>query len=235
MDIHCPACAAPIDESLRFEDQITCPFCGTASVIESSRRALGKDDRASATLTGVYTRFGVHRTGSIRWNNDVHEYRIHGRVQVEYDGGFWSEWYLDVNGQGYWLQEDEGTYILYMPVAVGEGPATSALAARLKDPGSPWKAGMVIESLGPGIPHWRLMECGTAKVVATEGTLPEPVKLNTAFLYADGVGDGVLYSLEMNMDGSGPEMTTGWPLAYESIRTDEETGFAASPDIQEGA
>ena len=133
--IYCPACGAPIDPSLRFEDQITCPYCGTQSYIGESTKALSQDSSEDehATLTMVYTRFEVGKTGTVKLNGQTKEFSIYGRLQYEYEGGYWSEWYLGINDEGYWLQEDEGVYILYLEKNLNiENPHIQALIQELQ-------------------------------------------------------------------------------------------------------
>jgi Domain of unknown function (DUF4178) len=225
-EISCPACGAPVDVEDRFSESISCPFCGTESYIGDSTKALSSDSSSGegdhATLANVYSRFEVGQNGHIRWNNDLHEFIIIGRVQYEYEGGFWSEWYIDINGSVYWLQEDEGVYILYIEVPIEKPEVVMEIFNFYNDENRDLRVGSVLNPLINKMEVWNLMECGEATLVASEGDLPFNPNVNKKIFYMDGVGNGVVYSLEIESNGKEGTFFKGWPLEYESIRTENE-------------
>lgn len=200
----CPSCGAPIPEELRFETTYHCEFCGNTAYFEHETEQ-GKAP-GSAALADFYTRFALGQTGSIRNN----PFSITGRVQFEYEDGFWTEWLL-VSGQDQvWLHEDEGVYVLFNKREIVE--QLPPLAVFVPGASVEWNR----------MPRWFITEVRTAKVIAVEGSVPEPRAKGQEILYVDGLSGGRVASLDMNPDGSSPRLTVGIPLEYEEINIEGE-------------
>ncbi|MBN2723997.1 MAG: DUF4178 domain-containing protein [Deltaproteobacteria bacterium] len=223
-EIICPACGAPLDADSRFQDYINCVYCGTQSYVGASTKAISSDSGAdaTATLADSYTRFRIGQRGYIRWNNDVHEFIVVGRAVYEYDGGYWSEWYIDIGGQGYWLQEDEGIYILYVEIPLENWDVVMMLHIQNEQESEELRAGRVIPALNGEMDGWYLLEWGNAVLSGMEGSMPFQKTDGTTITYMDGVGEKIRYSLEIESDGQDGTLCKGWPLEYEWIRTDDE-------------
>ena len=74
---------------------------------------------------GVCPECGFH--GKIRGKLD---FNILGMIQIEYPSGYWTEWRLRVGENEYWLQEDEGIYVLFDKRAIEDPlPAVESFQA----------------------------------------------------------------------------------------------------------
>ena len=101
---HCPTCGAPLRVRNRFVRVVTCEFCGGVSLYDGAH--LDPTGR-TAGLVDLPSPLYLDATGRI----GRRPFRVLGRLLYEYDGGFWTEWFLDVEGAGRaWLLEDEGTF-----------------------------------------------------------------------------------------------------------------------------
>ena len=99
--ILCPSCNAPIDIEDRFQEQVQCPYCGNQAYIGDKQNQAASRESGSAQrspLTDVYSRFVVGQTGKINVLGNFKNYQVTGRIQYEYEQGYWSEWYLNVDG-----------------------------------------------------------------------------------------------------------------------------------------
>ncbi len=240
----CPACGAPIDPKHRFDESYTCPYCGTQTYFGSqkalavdSSSAQGDSLRDSAALAQVLSRFSVGQTGQIRIGGQWKHYSVTGRLMYEYSGGYWNEWYLDVEGSGYWLQEDEGLYVLFFEHEVSEAymKALQEYYAVMKEYLELAEAGADILFAGrpmpvlmDGMSTWLSLDMGWAQLVGYEGMLPfTPPDRPRKVLYTDGAStDGHYYSLEIEEDGTDASINEGYPLEFEDIRTSDENASA---------
>lgn len=246
----CPACGAPIDPKHRFDETYTCPYCGTQTYF-GSQKALALDTEAqegsdslrdSAALAQVLSRFSLGQTGQIRIGGQWKPYSVTGRLLYEYSGGYWNEWYLNVEGSGYWLQEDEGLYVLFF-----EHEVTGHYLKELQEYYTLIKeqlelaeagvdvlfAGRPMPVLMDGMSPWVTLDMGWARLVGYEGMLPiDPASRPVKVLYADGASsDGHYYSLEIEEDGSSASINEGYPLEFEDIRTSDE--IASSQGVRQ--
>lgn len=103
---NCPTCGGPLAIEHRFVRMVVCQYCGTNC--EITREGLAPAGQF-ARLVPLPTRFAVGLAGKVRGRG----FRVLGRVRYQYDEGVWDEWYLAFDdGQGGWLAEDEGEYVL---------------------------------------------------------------------------------------------------------------------------
>jgi hypothetical protein len=206
----CPSCGAPVDAARRFDEAYTCPFCGNTATFGGQVAAAEQAAPASARLANLHSRFELGQEGQIRGKLP---FKVIGLLQVEYASGYWTEWRLDVAGQEYWLQEDEGVYVLF---------ARRAIEEPLPPP----------ERLRPGenldgwnqMPRTFIIEVGRARVVGWDGDLPFTPDPDEWFTYVDGLGGGKVVSLEIEADGRSAGLATGDPLEYEDLHVAGEPG-----------
>jgi hypothetical protein len=100
-----------------------------------------------------------------------------GRLQYRYEGGTWNEWHaLFDNGRSGWLSEDNGAYVFAFDApcpadAPADATALAALQAgqRVLADGRAWDVASVVE----------------ASLLAAEGELPAPPRLQGSFPVAD--------------------------------------------------
>jgi len=96
-----------------------------------------------------------------------------GRLQYAYEGGTWNEWHaLFDNGRSAWLSEDNGAYVLAFDAPLpADAPHLDALAA-----------GQHVRADGRA---WDVASVTRARLLAAEGELPAPPRLQGEFLVAD--------------------------------------------------
>ncbi len=114
-EINCPSCGAPLQLDFRFSKTVVCEYCDQTSHLENdSLVAKGEKTKLSDYGSVLYT-------GAVGTLNK-RKFRALGRIRYEYPDGFWDEWFLrfDEDDDFYWLQEDEGEYILFTEKQVDE-------------------------------------------------------------------------------------------------------------------
>jgi len=205
----CPSCGAPIDADRRFDEVYHCEYCGNTAYFTQHVAAAGDTASQGAPIAGIYSRFKVGQHGTLR--GKLH-FNILGMIQVEYPGGYWTEWRLRVGEQEYWLQEDEGIYVLFDRRAIEEAVP----------PLETFQAGANLEGWNR-LPRWFIIEVAQGRVVGFSGQLPFPPQVGASFTYVDGLGGGQVISMEI--DSEGASLSVGDPLEYEDIQiSNEATG-----------
>ena len=162
----CPNCGAPVEFASAASASAVCSFCRSTLVRDGEAlRRIGVsaelfDDHSPLRLGAGGTRQGVAFT-------------LVGRLQYGYEGGTWNEWHaLFDNGRSAWLSEDNGAYVLAFDAPrPTDAPALEGLRAGLRvlADGRAWDVASVLR----------------AKLLAAEGELPTPPRLEGDFLVAD--------------------------------------------------
>lgn len=100
----CPQCGAPIEQRIRGSQVIICTFCDSTIAVQQQELALiGK--MAILQEDGSPLQLGV------RGRHHQRAFEVVGRIQLEYDRGYWNEWYLLFDdGEAGWLGEGQGMY-----------------------------------------------------------------------------------------------------------------------------
>jgi hypothetical protein len=112
-----------------------------------------------------------------------------GRLQYGYGGGTWNEWHaLFDNGKSAWLSEDNGAYVIAFDAPL---PRDAPMLTELR-------AGLRVLADGRA---WDVASVTTAQLIAAQGELPTPPRLQGEFVVADlrnSVGEVA------TLDGSDP-------------------------------
>jgi len=163
----CPNCGAPVEFRSAASASAVCSFCRSTLVRDGDAlRRIGQsaelfDDRSPLRLGAAGRYQGAAFT-------------LVGRLQYAYEGGTWNEWNaLFDNGRTGWLSEDNARFVFAFdaPSVQGPLPPANELAAgerRLVD-GRAWSVASIVR----------------AKLLAAEGELPRPPKLDGEFDVAD--------------------------------------------------
>src|SRR3989339_777259 len=179
--INCPSCGAQLKLKYRFSKMVGCPYCGQNIYLTNDGLTPVGDKVVLADYGSV---LGVGKTGKIKDQT----FEVLGRMRFDYEDGFWDEWILVLNGnwdKEYWLQEDEGDYVLFSKENIkGEIPAFSESAV-----------GVVVSINTRQI---FIAEKNTAKVNGGEGELPFQVQPGEQADFIDGIsyGEGLPVSIE---------------------------------------
>ncbi len=169
--INCPSCGAPLELKYRFSKMAVCGYCDQTTYMNDNTdyQAQGK----ATPLIDYGSKFSLHQTITIHEN----KFEIVGRIRFSYPDGFWDEWFLINNKQPdaeYWLQEDEGEYILFeRNKGVTNFPDFHST-----------KVGSSHEAFGKQV---FVNEKNTAQVMGGEGELPFQVVQGEKADFIDGI------------------------------------------------
>lgn len=176
--LSCQACGGPIENVSPVIRSISCPFCANLLYFDNSSWHSGGK---FPTAIDAPPLLRVDRHANIAGNN----FRVAGRVRLEYDSGHWDEWWLEFeNGDDRWLEEDDGAYHFHQSV---EMDATANAFASLS-------AGQMLQA---GKDSWFITEAGSARVAGVEGQLPVTLQPGFELRYFDAVGGGKEVSIEL--------------------------------------
>lgn len=166
----CPNCGAPVDFASAASSSAVCSFCRSTLLRDGDAlRRIGVsadlfDDHSPLQLGAGGRRQGVNFT-------------LVGRLQYGYEGGTWNEWHaLFDNGpdgpRSAWLSEDNGAYVMAFdaPLPADAPPVDTLRAgARVLADGRAWDVASVVR----------------ARLIAAQGELPSPPRLDGEFTVAD--------------------------------------------------
>ena len=176
----CPSCGAKLERNNPATKMIGCPYCGQASFVEAQRL----EPHGAQNLLIDY---GSALAIGNRMPIGGHDWSILGRVRLRYQDGFWDEWYLQNDeGQVVWLQEDDGSFTLFVPK--GELPEPLSLSSV--------PVGKSVQLPGLGEPIF-ITSKGTAHVENGEGELPFQVVPGDPADFVEGYRDGKVVSIEV--------------------------------------
>lgn len=104
----CPSCGSQIDQKHPGSRTLVCSYCGQTSHLNAdSLQSAGEKrlliDYGSALKIGMQA----------KWKGK--DFQVLGKLRIDYDDGFWDEWYIQFldDGEEAWIQEDDGSYVLF--------------------------------------------------------------------------------------------------------------------------
>lgn len=177
--LRCPSCGAGHTLANPGILTLVCDYCQTTIFIEDEAASAGEKSIVAEPRSVL----SVGATGTVAGA----EVLILGRVQFDWGGGRWDEWFATGPGQDLWLVEDERRYSLERQVTGLSVPHDATLGTQL------WFEGRVFE----------VTETRVARCVGGEGQLPRTIGVGEEYAYLDAIeldGDGVL-SIERGADG----------------------------------
>jgi ribosomal protein S27AE len=162
----CPNCGAPVEFRSAASVSAVCSFCRSTLVRDGEAlRKIG----VSAELFDDHSPLQLGASGTYQGA----AFTLVGRLQYGYEGGTWNEWHaLFDTGRSGWLSEDNGRYVFAFDLPPqGEVPAATELFAgqRRAVDGRSWDVASVT----------------AVRLLAAQGELPRPPKLNGSFIVAD--------------------------------------------------
>jgi len=201
--LSCPSCGSPVEVDFRFMKAARCSYCGQLNYLNVAQQL---DPRGPQTppLVDYGSQLSVGRRGELA----KRPFKVLGRVRYEWDKGFWDEWLLRFEDgerpERYWLQEDEGDYVLFKQLETDSplpGYAAMAVGQEVAIAGYPFF-----------ITERRLTE-----VVGFEGNIPFDIAPGDDANFADGIFQGRYVSIEYYEEGYDPEVSIGVPVPYNAI------------------
>lgn len=195
----CPNCGAPVEFASSASASAVCGSCRSTLLRDgASLRRIG----VSAELFDDHSPLQLGASGKLQGL----AFTLVGRLQVGYEGGSWNEWHaLFDNGRSAWLSEDNGAYVVAFDAPTpADAPPLEELTAgeQRRFGGQAWSVASVVR----------------AHLIAAEGELPSPPRLDGEFLVVDlrNVQDEV-----GTLDGSGParpHWSLGRPVALSQLQ-----------------
>lgn len=119
-EVSCPACGAGVNFRSKATVYLVCEYCRSLIV----RHDLDLEARGKvAELQDEMTPLQLGTSGTYKGK----AFTLVGRIQREWDGGFWSEWHaLFADGSSGWLAQAEGDYMIMREKPAPQGFPSSA-------------------------------------------------------------------------------------------------------------
>ena len=166
----CPNCGAPVEFASAASASAVCSFCRSTLVRDGDAlKRIG----VSAELFDDHSPLQLGASGTYKGL----AFTLVGRLQYGYADGTWNEWHaLFDSGRSGWLSEDNGAYVFAFDAAwPADAPPDAGALLRL-----PMGRALQVDDRG-----WTLASVVKAKLIAAEGELPQPPRLDGEFLVAD--------------------------------------------------
>jgi hypothetical protein len=193
----CPNCGAPVDFASAASASAVCSFCRSTLVRDGETlRRIGVsaelfDDHSPLQLgaSGTFQGLGFTLIGRLQYGYTTSPRASAvpppppegaaastGKAGSSLDGS-WNEWHAHfVNGRSAWLSEDNGAYVFALDVPLpGDAPKSEAELDALRAGGR-----LIVDARG-----WSVASVVRAKLIAAQGELPAPPRLDGEFTVAD--------------------------------------------------
>lgn len=180
----CPSCGAPVKQNHPGSKTLVCSYCGQTSHLNAeSLEAAGEKH----LLIDYGSVLGIGKTGKIA----DREFFILGRIRIDYEDGFWDEWYINYldNGDAGWIQEDDGSFVLFHKE---KGISANFGLEDIKV--GTW------DQLGGNWEPVFITSKSKASVNGGEGELPFRIIPGETADFVDGIWEGKIISLELLPD-----------------------------------
>lgn len=183
--VNCPSCGVELPLKYRFSKMVGCPYCGQNIYLTNDGLKPVGD---KIVLSDYGSVLAVGKTGKLGGRN----FHVLGRVRFDYEDGFWDDWLLTLDDDWeheFWLQEDEGDYVLFSKVPLKSDPPDF----------SSLQVGSVVQVTDKKI---FISEKNRAVVNGGEGELSFQVTPGEKADFADGIsyGEGIPVSIEYMPD-----------------------------------
>ncbi|MFK8105500.1 MAG: DUF4178 domain-containing protein [Saprospiraceae bacterium] len=180
-EFECPSCGGRIEKRNVNSKSVACPYCGQASHIQA-------DSLAAAGQAHLLVDYGSILSTGLRGQLGDQKFEVHGRMRIEYEDGFWDEWYIRLeDGRDAWIQEDDGSFVLFLRQETEELPT---------DVFEKFKVGS-IRRFSSEYPDVFVSSRARAKVLGADGELPFVIKPGDSADFVEGMFDGKLITLEL--------------------------------------
>lgn len=179
-EFECPSCGAPIQQKTPGARTLVCSFCGQTSHLNADSLEMAGNkhmliDYGSVLQVGQSGRLGER------------EFMVLGRLRIDYEDGFWDEWYVQFldNGTEGWIQEDDGDFVFFQ--AIGKLAFTPELMQA--------SVGSTVD-VGAPLPPIFVTSKAEAKVNGGEGELPFQIIPGEPADFIEGIAEGRIISIE---------------------------------------
>jgi len=158
---------------------VVCSYCGQTSYINAGTINPTGEKILLADYGSVLS---VGKRGKLKGKS----FQVLGRLRFNYGDGFWDEWLIWFDGEEYthyWLQEDEGEFVLFSKKPLSDAAPVFEQV----------KVGASIHCNRLNI---FITEKNKARINGGEGELPFQLTPGSQANYIDGIADGKPVSLE---------------------------------------
>jgi ribosomal protein S27E len=177
--INCPSCGAQLELQYRHSRMVVCNYCGQTSYINAG---LANPAGEKILLADYGSLLSVGKRGKLKGKL----FQVLGRLRFNYEDGFWDEWLIWFDGSeftDFWLQEDEGEFVLFSK-------------KELKEPAPVFGNVKVGTSIAVNGYMLFITEKNRAVINGGEGELPFQVIPGEKADYMDGISGGKPISIE---------------------------------------
>lgn len=193
----CKSCGASFPLQSRASIQVVCPYCRSCLV----RNELDWEEAGKmAMVASDLSPFAIGMRGQFRNTG----FTIIGRIQQQYEDGYWNEWLLFLdNGKDCWLSEGSGLFYLSKETPFDELIPTAnelQLDQQLMLAGKPYQVSNI----------------ETAACVATEGEIPFTAHPGEKNLLVDLQNTAGLFAT-LDFSDSKPKLYTGRVVGLEEL------------------
>jgi len=183
-EFECPSCGAQIQRTNPASRTIVCGYCNQTSHINADSLETAGEKH---TLIDYGSIISIGTFGKLF----DREFMILGRLRINYEDGFWDEWYIQYmdDGTTAWIQEDDGTFLLL------EESKTLECAPNFDDI---WVGGYT--DFDGQWPITFVTSKSRAQVDGGEGELPFKIQPGEQADFIDGISEGRPISVEILSD-----------------------------------
>ncbi len=174
----CPSCGGTLNITVQTSKMVTCSYCGMISYLNAGNLAMIGQ---KTFLVDYGSMLKIGKKGKIK---DI-DFQVIGRLRIDYEDGFFDEWYLNTPQGQKWLSEDEGKFVFFHESKEINDPILYDLLD--------FPVGKYFNYLNSKL---FISEKSTAKINGGEGELPFQVEPNQKADFVDALFEQKLYSFE---------------------------------------
>jgi ribosomal protein S27AE len=197
----CPGCGAPVEFASAASASAVCSFCRSTLVRE------GEALRRIGVVSELFDDHSPLQLGASGRHQGAN-FTLVGRLQYRYAAGTWNEWHALFDGEAgksAWLSEDNGAYVM----AFDQPPL---------QPPPAWDALQVGQRVLISGEAWRVASRIQASLIAAEGELPRPPRLDGSFPVADlRMENGSVGTLDGQVSGQ-PQWSIGQRVGLADLQ-----------------
>ncbi len=174
----CPSCEGTLNITAQNSKMVTCNYCSMISYINAGNLTM-IGQKSFFVDYGSMLKLG--KKGKI-YHIDI---EVIGRLRIDYEDGFFDEWYLNTPQSTKWLSEDEGKFLFFTDSKTLNDPTVLNLPQII--------VGSFFEFQGLKL---FIKEQCNAKINGGEGELPFKIQPNQPVNFVDCLYYQKLYSFE---------------------------------------
>lgn len=179
-EFECPSCGAPIQQKTLGARTLVCSYCGQTSHLNAESLEMAGEKHFLIDYGSV---LAIGQSGKF----EGRDFQVLGRLRIDYEDGFWDEWYVQFldDGSAGWIQEDDGSFMMFLKA--GELDYIPELMQA--------EVGKTLKLDGI-LPPLFITSKSAARVNGGEGELPFVIKPGEPADFIEGISQGTVISIE---------------------------------------